>query len=243
MDTRHTAGQFGSQDDGSRNRTRKGKTMQTNQLAEELAGVYQPLYPAKEGKKSGGVPVLVADDRGDGDCGSDGRFDGPFTQVLVKPWSENVADVCIRGTVPLDVEVHDWVKEHDANLVTVGGSALQFRVSRDSVGKLRELAEAVEGVVAPGREVHFPALNDVCPRTAASLRRLADNLDCAWRGNADAPMQQDNRGNGGGRQPPRTAHGTFDDRGSGQDSRQRYDGSGRPQSLGYGQPRDTRHPA
>jgi hypothetical protein len=240
MDTRHAVGQFRPQDDANRNRTMKDRDMQTNQLAETLAGVYPSLYAAKDGGKSGRGPTLVVDDRGDGDIGPDGRFEGPFTQLLAKPWSENVTDVCMRGLVPLSVEVHDWVKANDASLVTVGGSALQFRVSRDSVDKLRELAEAVDNIAAPGREAPFAALTDVCPRTAASLRRLADNLDNAWRGGADASSQQ----NGGGRQPPRAAQGAFNDGGSGQDSRgQRHDSSGRPQSPGNGQPRDTRSQA
>jgi hypothetical protein len=200
-----------------------------NKLAEKLAGVYPSLYAVKDGEKSGKAPVLVADDRGDGDFGPNGWFERPFAQVLVKPWSENTADVCMRGILPLSAEVYDWVKEHNASLVTVGGSALQFRVSRDSVGKLRELAEAVDGITAPGREAPFPALADVCPRTAASLRRLADRLDNAWGGNADAPLHQDGHGSDGGRRPPRTAQGTFSDGEFGPDSRgQHHDGYGRP---------------
>lgn len=228
MDTRHLVGQFGSQGGANQNRNKKEATMQ-NKLAEKLGGVYAPLYPLRDAEKSGRVSILVADDRGDNERGPDGRFDGPFTQVLVKPWSDNVTDVCIRGLVPLSAEVHGWVKENGASLVTVGGSALQFRVSPNTVDKLRELAEAVGNITAPGREAPFPALHDVCPRTADSLRRLADRLDNAWGGSAGTPSQQDGRGNEGGRRPPRTAQGTFNDDESGQDSRgQHHDGYGRP---------------
>jgi hypothetical protein len=53
-------------------------------------------------------------------------------------------------------------------------------VEQGQEGKLLELAEAFAAIVAPGKAYGISAYKYVCPRTANSLRRLAQTSTRAW---------------------------------------------------------------
>jgi len=96
----------------------------------------------------------------------------------------DAVEVSLRGGVPVDPPVPEWASRVGAVLKTVGmQDSLQLTVTPSSLHLLTELADAVAAIVRPGGPRYsVKTYKYVCPKTAASLRRLRDVLGRAWAG-------------------------------------------------------------
>ena len=86
----------------------------------------------------------------------------------------------MRGGVPHGATVEKWVSDNYLKLAITDEHSLSFTIQKGQEGKLVDLASAVAAIVGAGKRYDVKAYKYVCPRTAASLRRLSDVLAKAW---------------------------------------------------------------
>jgi hypothetical protein len=88
----------------------------------------------------------------------------------------------LLGNVPKSHGVRAWITANSATVQEAETrSSLEFDVIKGKQGILRDLAAAIRAIVAPGAGYYeVDSYKYVCPRTAASLERLAKTLDSAW---------------------------------------------------------------
>ncbi len=125
--------------------------------------------------------TFIADDRSDRDRNARGELYGYFCMIFVRVKGDGMVEVDLRGNVPMSDGVREWVRDVGASYATELQPSLQFSVTRDEMPQLEQLAERVEAIVAPGApRYNVPNYKYVCPRTGASLRRLAHILGDYW---------------------------------------------------------------
>jgi hypothetical protein len=125
---------------------------------------------------------FIVDDRVESDVGADRKLLSYFCMIFAEVLSETEVRVLLHGNVPVGERVRKWISAHGGDMQDTGlRESLTFTVTKDRLGILGELAEAVESIVAPGApRYEVKSYKYVCPRTAHSLRRLKQTLDRAW---------------------------------------------------------------
>lgn len=127
--------------------------------------------------------VFIADDRSDADLGADGQLFGYFCMIFAAVDSDTALTVDLRGNLPQSASVDAIIQRHGGTLNRSGPQpSAQLVIERGNIAALRELADAFDAIVAPGRRYSTANYKYVCPRTATALRRLAKHLESyAWR--------------------------------------------------------------
>jgi len=118
--------------------------------------------------------VFCVDDRNERDIASDGSLYGYFCEIFVDVANEPIVEVRMSGNLPIGPEVKAWVPKANAVLTENPRRTLEFSVGPGEERKLIELAAAIEMIIT--RRYDTPSFKYVCPRTAKSLRLLAELL-------------------------------------------------------------------
>src|SRR5271166_3243247 len=91
--------------------------------------------------------LFIADDRGPGDHGADGKLFLWFCLIFVEVIDADTIKVSLRGGVPKGASVKAWVQKHGAEATD---GSLIFNVMRKDQAKLSELGAAFRSIVRPG---------------------------------------------------------------------------------------------
>lgn len=122
--------------------------------------------------------TFIGDTRDEGGIASDGSLYGWFCGILVDVDSDTEVCVTLFGNIPRSSSVDDVFEKLG---VSVSASRIEFEINKERVPILRELAEKIASIVAPGRFYSTPNYKYMCPRTAESLRKLAGYLEGYWK--------------------------------------------------------------
>lgn len=122
---------------------------------------------------------FIVDDRSPRDFGARGLY-SYFCSVFADVLADDRVQVVLSGNVPASQGVDDWAAKYQARKNDGISSSLSFIVERGNESTLNELAECIDGIVAPGKRYDTSNYKYVCPRTAKSLRRLANVLSDYW---------------------------------------------------------------
>ncbi|MDE2464987.1 MAG: hypothetical protein KGO02_14895 [Alphaproteobacteria bacterium] len=128
---------------------------------------------------------FIIDDRDGGgpSFGADGTPYGWFCEMFADVETAQPLKVTIKGPLPTGDAVIAWMKANGSNFVE---DRYSFRDSRIFVvtptdkDKLLSLAKALESLIANSGQKRERSDYFVCPRIAASLRRLHQLLDRQW---------------------------------------------------------------
>ena len=135
--------------------------------------------------------IIIVDDRGPGVRDAKKRLFSWFCEISAElpepqplslfaepppPLTPGALIVTLTGGVPDSADVQSWAQTHGAEHRPA--HVLRFEVAPGEQSRLRSLAQAIEAIVS--RPYSVSAYKHVCPRTAASLERLARVLDQAW---------------------------------------------------------------
>lgn len=160
--------------------------MNSSSTGDDALHLKKALYEEYEGfsdkriKRLERGSLFIVDDRSHADQGADGKLFLWFCLLFTEVVSETAVKVILRGGVPSGATVKAWIEENKSALKVTSGGQLSFTIKPGQEGKLVELADAVAAIVAPGRGYGSKAYKYVCPRTAESLKRLAQTLKRAW---------------------------------------------------------------
>lgn len=121
--------------------------------------------------------TFIADDRSRRDVGADGQLYSYFCLIFVRVDSGEFVEVTLRGNIPMSDSVQEWIDETGASLSGSFQPSLSFEIRIGEEDRLRDLADRIEGITAPGARYAVANYKYVCPRTAASLRRVASTLE------------------------------------------------------------------
>lgn len=124
--------------------------------------------------------LFIVDDRSSADHGADKQLFSWFCMIFAEVTSETTVEITMRGGVPDGPTVEKWVSENRRKLAITDEDSLSFTIQKGQETKLLDLASAVAGIVGAGKRYDVKAYKYVCPRTAASLRRLSAVLAKAW---------------------------------------------------------------
>lgn len=123
---------------------------------------------------------FIVDDRSPRDFGADQRLYSYFCSVSADVLADDRVQVILSGNVPISQSVDDWAVKYQVRKTDDISSSLSFIIERENESILNELAECIDAIVAPGKRYDTPNYKYVCPRTAKSLRRLANVLSDYW---------------------------------------------------------------
>lgn len=124
---------------------------------------------------------FIIDDREPQDEDANGRLRSYFCMVFAEVLSDTEVKVTLNGNVPKGIAVEEWIKGNGANWNDGIYQTLEFEVTQGKQSSLRSLARAMRSIVARGAPRYsVKSYKYVCPRTAASLERLAEVLDGVW---------------------------------------------------------------
>ncbi len=141
----------------------------------------------KDLKKSA---TFIVDDRDASDFNSQSKLYSYFCMIFVHVKSADSVEVDLRGNVPMTKGVEDWIEKAGADYTEGNQSSLTFLIVPGHEHRLEHLADRVEAIVRPGAPRYtVRSYKYVCPRTAGSLRRLAENLREHW-----SPQKPDRTG-------------------------------------------------
>jgi hypothetical protein len=126
-------------------------------------------FADKRIKKLESGTKYIVDDRGLGDFGADKKLFGHFCLIFADLSDEPTVRVTMTGGVPTSAAVSAWFKKHASPYA----NGYAFSIAPGEEGKLIELATAIGNIVKPGARYSVKAYKHMCPRTAASLKRLA----------------------------------------------------------------------
>jgi hypothetical protein len=125
--------------------------------------------------------LFAVDDRTADDNAPDGNLQAYFCMIFADVISPTRLNVVLSGNVPDSDAVREWAEKYEAQSGVGMNADLQLAVQKGEQPRLRELADAIRFIVAPGAPSYpVASYKYICPRTAASLERLADILDKAW---------------------------------------------------------------
>ena len=142
-------------------------------------------FADRQSREIDGSGLFIVDDRSirGSDFRADGQLHGWFCEVLATLESPSDIEVTLRGGIPVGPKVKGWMADHGEKIDKEAHGfrdIVAFPVAPSDVDKLLSLADAFEAITAPGARYADPTYKSVCPRTAASLRRLHDVLVRAW---------------------------------------------------------------
>jgi hypothetical protein len=129
------------------------------------------------------MTTFIVDDRKPSDVGADRNLYVTFCRVFLTVEAHDRVNVALSGNVPEGAAVTSWLRSNPGAQWTKHGvhAQLAIAVEPQTVEPLRTLARAIRSIVAPGAPRYdTPSYKYVCPRTAASLERLAKVLDDHW---------------------------------------------------------------
>jgi hypothetical protein len=150
-----------------------------SQLKKSLFAAYDGFADKRIKNLSKGSTFIV-DDRTQGDYAADKTLFLWFCSVFVDVIAEDEVSVRLAGGVPAGPSVNAWIKANGGALNSAPTKVLPFSVKKGSESILLSLAAAFEAIVAPGKTYSVTSYKYVCPRTAQSLKRLANELHAAW---------------------------------------------------------------
>lgn len=149
--------------------------MDKNKIKQYLFEAYGGFADKRIKNLDKGVRFIV-DDRGPNDYAADKSLYLWFCSVCVEVHAADHIDVLLAGGLPKSAALDLWLKSHGVDSSTQGRSALRIVVPVTGADMLDELAEIIAATVKPGVRYSEKSYKYVCPRTAASLRRLGVHL-------------------------------------------------------------------
>lgn len=165
--------------------------MTTNELKALLLDEYG--FDDKRVKRLEKMDRFIVDDRSWRDFGADRRLYPWFCSISVAVESGERARVTLARNAPTGDSVLKWARQYAlaTNEDQYVQSPLILHVTpADFEVMLEGLAAAVAAIVAPGAPTyHEASYKYVCPRVAASLRKLKEVLAGGWRAAAPAPQE------------------------------------------------------
>ncbi len=124
--------------------------------------------------------LFIVDDRDERrDYGADRKLYPWFCLIFARVISATLVEVELSGNWPTSPQILSWIDDGNASVKDDHNSRLVVPIQLGNEGRLRNLAQLIEAVVRPGAQYDVRSYKYVCPRTAASLRRLADVLAAA----------------------------------------------------------------
>ncbi|MEK7764192.1 MAG: hypothetical protein AAB433_21680 [Nitrospirota bacterium] len=150
-----------------------------SQLKKSLFAAYNG-FADKRIKNLSKSTRFIVDDRKQSDHAADKTLFLWFCSIFVDVVAEDEISICLAGGIPTGASVTAWINANGDALNSTPQKALVFSVKKGSEPILSSLAAAFEAIVAPGKKYSVPSYKYVCPRTAQSLRRLANELHAAW---------------------------------------------------------------
>lgn len=150
-----------------------------SQLKKSLFAAYNG-FADKRIKNLSKSTTFIVDDRTQSDLAADKTLFLWFCSVFVDVITEDEISVRLAGGVPTGPSVTAWIKANGDILNRTPPKDLAFSIKKGSEPILLSLAAAFEAIVAPGKTYSVTSYKYVCPRTAQSLRRLANELHAAW---------------------------------------------------------------
>jgi hypothetical protein len=125
--------------------------------------------------------LFIADDRSTGDYGADRSLFLWFCALFVDVKNDAEVEIRLVGGIPIGPAVKKWILKSKAKYSDQVTPTLTFTLHKGQQDRLLELASAIASITEPGAPRYtVPAYKYVCPRTAASLRRLAKVLNEFW---------------------------------------------------------------
>ena len=122
--------------------------------------------------------TFIGDTRDEGGIASDGSLYGWFCGISVDVDSNTEVYLTLSGNIPRSPSV-DTIFEKLG--VAPNALRIEFKINKERVPILRELADNIASIVAPGRRYSTPNYKYMCPRTSDSLRKLAGYLEEYWK--------------------------------------------------------------
>jgi hypothetical protein len=151
-----------------------------SQTARELKKVLFDAYGGFADKRVRNLDTgnrFIVDDRGPGDFDARKQLFLWFCQIFVDVLGPASIKVVLRGDVPTSPSVREWLAAHGAQQSNFG---IEFTIQPGQLEDLRDLANRIARIVAPGNRYEVPSYKYVCPRTAGSLMHLQSVLQKAW---------------------------------------------------------------
>jgi hypothetical protein len=126
--------------------------------------------------------IFIVDDRSESDIDARGNLYSYFCMIFASVKSDQLVEVDLLGNVPMNKRVKNWIERMDAEYTEGIQPSLKFTVGPGKENILNDLADRIESIVRSGAPRYsVPSYKYVCPRTAQSLRRLAEILRKYWR--------------------------------------------------------------
>ncbi len=120
---------------------------------------------------------FIGDTRANGGIASDGSLFGWFCGIMVEVESDEKVTVTLSGSIPTSSAV-------DRLYALLGAlpndQPFNLSIKPTDISTLKQLAEEIEKIVAPGCRYKEAGYKYMCPRTADSLRVLAGYLETFW---------------------------------------------------------------
>lgn len=127
---------------------------------------------------------FIVDDRDDGPAyGADKKLFLWFCAIYFHVQDDGSMNVELTGGVPTSEAIREWADKGNADLQEHPyRTRLLMDLQLGEEDRLRKLADMIAAIVRRGRRYSVKAYKYVCPRTAQSLRRLADVLEAYAKG-------------------------------------------------------------
>lgn len=155
--------------------------LSSKSLKETLFAAYDG-FANKTYKNLDKYSKFIADDRTDGDVGSDRQLFASFCSIFVDVVASDRVSITLYGGIPQGPAVKQWLQSNGVKSSKVPrGEHVVFDVTPVNVGSLLTLASAMASITAPGASYPVKAYKYSAPRTAKSLRRLNGVLDKHWK--------------------------------------------------------------
>lgn len=137
-------------------------------------------FADKRIKKLEKSDLFIVDDRDpQHDVGADKRLYPWFCLMFAKVNTGQSVALKMWGGVPTSAAITKWIDAGNGKW-TDAPPGIEVPVERGRESRLRDLAKLMQDIVKPGARYPEKSYKYVCPRTAKSLRRLADALKAAW---------------------------------------------------------------
>ncbi len=148
-------------------------------LKEHLFKAYNGFADKRVKNLAKDLPFVV-DDRGQpSDFGAQGDLYPWFCLMFARVRGPRSIELDMRGEIPGSHKINAWCESVKAQRQDVP-PRLVLSVTLGQEDQLREFAKLVDQIVSDGN-YSVPSFKYMCPRTAQSLRRLADVLKTAPR--------------------------------------------------------------
>ena len=122
------------------------------------------------------VDMFVVDDRSRRDLNAKNLLYPYFCVIFAKVTAHDTVQVQLSRNVPYSDDISTWVARRGER-ASVADKHLSFSVSVAQARELGELADLFDAIVQPGAPWYpVDSWKHVCPRIAASLRKLQELL-------------------------------------------------------------------